>query len=291
MGMTRAQTTTFPRDTVPLNDGGQMPLLGFGTWQIKGDDARQSVGWALEAGYRHLDTATVYGNEAEVGAGLRDSGVDRDEVFITTKVPGGSTGREAETLQASLEKLGTDRVDLWLIHWPTDGGADVQMWQALIDAQKQGLARSIGVSNYSIPMIDELLAGTGVTPAVNQIECSPLLFDRDLLGHHRKRGIVRRGLQRAARRHSRPSDHRRDRPAPREVARAGHRPLAPPAQDRGHPEVGQARADHRERRRRRLRAEHRGHGRAGRSRFAVIQVGYATSRVVRLSCPQRGARV
>ncbi len=185
--------TTFPRDTVPLNDGHQMPLLGFGTWQIKGDQARQSVIWALEAGYRHLDTATIYGNEAEVGAGLRESGVDRDEVFITTKVPGGATGREAEMLQASLDKLGTDRVDLWLIHWPTDGGADVQMWQALIDAQKQGLARSIGVSNYSIPMIDEVLAGTGVTPAVNQIELSPLLFDRDLIGHHLKRSVVVEG--------------------------------------------------------------------------------------------------
>ena len=193
--MTSDQTsgTTFPRDTVPLNDGNQIPLLGFGTWQIKGDQARQSVIWALEAGYRHIDTATIYGNEAEVGAGLRDSGVDRDEVFITTKVPGGSTGREAETLHASLEKLGTDRVDLWLIHWPTDGGADVQMWQALIDAQKQGLARSIGVSNYSIPMIDEVLAGTGVTPAVNQIELSPLLFDRDLIGHHLKRNVVVEG--------------------------------------------------------------------------------------------------
>jgi diketogulonate reductase-like aldo/keto reductase len=185
--------TTFPDQAVDLPDGGRMPLLGFGTWQIKGDDARQSVRWALEAGYRHLDTAAVYGNEAEVGAGLRESGVDRDDVFITTKVPGGATGQEAELLQESLRKLGTDRVDLWLIHWPTDGGADVQMWQALLDANKQGLARAIGVSNYSIAMIDELVAGTGVTPSVNQIEWSPLLFDRDVLGHHRKRGIVVEG--------------------------------------------------------------------------------------------------
>ncbi len=185
--------TTFPDHAVDLPDGGRMPLLGFGTWQIKGDDARQSVRWALEAGYRHLDTAAVYGNEAEVGAGLRDSGVARDDVFITTKVPGGATGQEAELLQESLRKLGTDRIDLWLIHWPTDGGADVQMWQALLDANKQGLARAIGVSNYSIAMIDELVAGTGVTPSVNQIEWSPLLFDRDVLGHHRKRGIVVEG--------------------------------------------------------------------------------------------------
>jgi diketogulonate reductase-like aldo/keto reductase len=185
--------STFPDQTAPLAGGGQMPLLGFGTWQIKGDQATQAVSWALEAGYRHLDTAAIYGNEAEVGAGLRDSGVNRDEVFITTKVPGGATGREAATLQESLSKLGTDRVDLWLIHWPTDGGADVQMWQALVDANKQGLARSIGVSNYSLDMIDELVTATGVTPAVNQIEWSPLLYDQAVVDGHRERGIVVEG--------------------------------------------------------------------------------------------------
>lgn len=185
--------TTFPDQAAPLPDGGRIPLLGFGTWQIKGDDARQAVRWALEAGYRHLDTAAVYGNEAEVGAGLRESGINRDEVFLTTKMPGGATGREAATLQESLSKLGTDRVDLWLIHWPSDGGADVQMWQALIDANKQGLARAIGVSNYSLDMIDELVSATGVTPAVNQIEWSPLLYDQATVDGHRQRGIVLEG--------------------------------------------------------------------------------------------------
>jgi 2,5-diketo-D-gluconate reductase A len=183
----------FPDQAADLPGGGRIPLLGFGTWQIKGDTARQAVIWALEAGYRHIDTAAIYGNEAEVGAGLRDSGVNRDEVFITTKVPGGATGREAATLQDSLRKLGTDFVDLWLIHWPTDGGADVQMWQALIDANKQGLARAIGVSNYSLDMIDELVTATGVTPAVNQIEWSPLLYDQAVVDGHRERGIVLEG--------------------------------------------------------------------------------------------------
>jgi len=184
---------TSPDLAADLPGGGRIPLLGFGTWQIKGETARQAVIWALEAGYRHIDTAAVYGNEAEVGAGLRDSGIDRDQVFITTKMPGGATGREAATMKESLSKLGTDRVDLWLIHWPADGGADVQMWQALVDANKQGLARSIGVSNYSLDMIDELVDATGVTPAVNQIEWSPLLYDQAIVDGHRQRGIVLEG--------------------------------------------------------------------------------------------------
>ena len=184
---------TSPDLAADLPGGGRIPLLGFGTWQIKGETARQAVIWALEAGYRHIDTAAVYGNEAEVGAGLRDSGIDRDQVFITTKMPGGATGREAATMKESLSKLGTDRVDLWLIHWPADGGADVQMWQALVDANKQGLARSIGVSNYSLDMIDELVDATGVTPAVNQIEWSPLLYDQAVVDGHRQRGIVLEG--------------------------------------------------------------------------------------------------
>jgi 2,5-diketo-D-gluconate reductase A len=184
---------TFPDHAVDLPGGGRIPLLGLGTWQIKGDQATQSVIWALEAGYRHIDTAAIYGNEAEVGAGLRGGGINRDEIFITTKVPGGATGREAATLKESLSKLGTDRVDLWLIHWPSNGGADVQMWQALIDANKQGQARAIGVSNYSLEMIDELVTATGVTPSVNQIEWSPLLFDQAVVDGHRERGIVLEG--------------------------------------------------------------------------------------------------
>ena len=184
---------TFPDQAADLAGGGRIPLLGLGTWQIKGAEASQAVVWALEAGYRHIDTAAVYGNEAEVGAGLRDSDVNRDEVFITTKMPGGATGREAATLQESLRKLGTEHVDLWLIHWPSDGGADVQMWQALIDANKQGLATAIGVSNYSLDMIDELVTATGVTPSVNQIEWSPLLFHQATADGHRERGIVVEG--------------------------------------------------------------------------------------------------
>jgi len=170
-----------------------MPLLGFGTWQITGQQARLASAWALEAGYRHLDTATVYRNEAEVGAGLADSGVAREDVFITTKCPPRNAGRELATLERSLELLGTDHVDLWLIHWPPDGSVGVGLWEALIGARSAGLARAVGVSNYSLAEIDELVSTTGVTPAVNQIEWSPLLFDLGQLEGHRERGIVLEG--------------------------------------------------------------------------------------------------
>ena len=185
--------TSFPQDAVDLSTGGRMPLLGFGTWQIRGADATEAVGWALEAGYRHLDTATVYGNEREVGAGLAAGGVPRGDVFVTTKCPPRNAGRELDTLGTSLDLLGTDYVDLWLIHWPAGHGADVGMWEAFGEAQAEGLARAIGVSNYSPEQLDELTRETGVTPAVNQIEWSPLLFDRAVLDGHRERGVVLEG--------------------------------------------------------------------------------------------------
>ncbi len=182
-----------PQDTAGLDQGVRMPLLGFGTWQIKGKAATESVGWALDAGYRHLDTATVYGNEKEVGAGLAASSVDRADVFVTTKCPPRNAGRELDTLRTSLELLGTDHVDLWLIHWPGGSSADVGMWEAFGTARDEGLTRSIGVSNYSLDQIDQLAQETGVTPAVNQVEWSPLLFDRALLEGHRERGVVLEG--------------------------------------------------------------------------------------------------
>src|SRR5919107_3034203 len=134
----------LPDDTVTLTAGSAMPLLGFGTWQIKGDDAVRATTTALETGYRHLDTATVYGNEGEVGRALADSGVPRDEVFLTTKCPPDRAGAELETLQRSLDLLGTDSVDLWLVHWP--GDADLgAIWKAFTEAQQQGLTRAIRV--------------------------------------------------------------------------------------------------------------------------------------------------
>jgi diketogulonate reductase-like aldo/keto reductase len=181
-----------PQDAADLPGGGRMPLLGFGTWQIKGSAATEAVGHALAAGYRHLDTATIYGNEKEVGAGLAASGVPRDDVFVTTKCPPRNAGRELDTLRTSLDLLGTDHVDLWLIHWP-GSGSDVPMWRAFVEAQQQGLARAVGVSNFPLDLVDEVTRETGVAPAVNQVEWSPLLFDRAVLDGHRERGVVLEG--------------------------------------------------------------------------------------------------
>ncbi|MEV4642729.1 aldo/keto reductase [Actinoplanes sp. NPDC049548] len=179
--------------SVSLGGPVAMPLLGFGTWQLRGDAAYHAVREALEAGYRHLDTATMYGNEAEVGRALADSGVPRDEVFVTTKLPPERAGRERATLDASLSALGLDAVDLWLIHWPPRRGASVAVWREFLAARQEGRARAVGVSNYDVADIDELAAATGEKPAVNQIRWGPKLYDPKLVAEHRERGIVVEG--------------------------------------------------------------------------------------------------
>jgi diketogulonate reductase-like aldo/keto reductase len=184
---------SLPDDAVTFDSGGRMPLLGFGTWQIKGKDAVKATAAALEAGYRHIDTATVYGNETEVGRALHDSGVSRDDVFVTTKCPPNRAGHELDTLRRSLDALGTDYVDLWLIHWPADGPANLVIWRAFVAALEAGLTREIGVSNFDVAMIDELASDTGRAPAVNQIEWSPLLFDATVLKEHRTRRVALEG--------------------------------------------------------------------------------------------------
>lgn len=170
-----------------------MPLLGFGTWQIQGDDAVRATSEALAAGYRHLDTALVYGNEGEVGRALADSGVSRDDVFVTTKCPPDRAGSGLTTLRESLERLGLEHVDLWLIHWPGDGSANSDLWGEFVEAQQAGLAREIGVSNFDAALLDEVTEATGVRPAVNQIEWSPLLYDADVVAQHRERDVVLEG--------------------------------------------------------------------------------------------------
>jgi diketogulonate reductase-like aldo/keto reductase len=165
----------------------------LGTWQARGRDAVDAVRDALGAGYRHVDTATMYGNEREVGQAIAASDVPRDEVFVTTKLPQGNAGRERQTLEESLAALGVDYVDLWLIHWPPGGRARPDVWERLLELQAQGRARDVGVSNYSLAQIDELERATGRLPAVNQIEWSPALFDADVLEGHRRRGVQLEG--------------------------------------------------------------------------------------------------
>jgi 2,5-diketo-D-gluconate reductase A len=179
--------------TVTLNNGAEMPLVGFGTWQLHGQEAYDATRYALEIGYRHLDTATMYRNEAEVGQALRDSGVPREEVFVTTKLPPERAGREQETIAASLKALGVHSVDLWLIHWPPNGGQSLRIWREFIAARDAGQTRAIGVSNYSIALIDELAKATGETPAVNQIPWSPFEHDAGTVAEHRERGIALEG--------------------------------------------------------------------------------------------------
>jgi 2,5-diketo-D-gluconate reductase A len=179
--------------SVTLGNSLSMPLLGFGTWQLRGAAAYQAVRDALAAGYRHIDTATMYGNEAEVGRALRDSGVPRDEVFVTTKLPPERAGKERRTLDASLRALGLDAVDLWLIHWPPSRGRSVGVWREFLAARDEGRVRAVGVSNYGIGEIDELTSATGETPAVNQIRFGPSLYDPKLVAQHRERGVVVEG--------------------------------------------------------------------------------------------------
>ena len=188
-----ADSPSIPDASATLSHGSSMPLLGFGTWQIKGDDAVRAVSVALEAGYRHLDTATVYGNEAQVGRGLGESGVARDEVFLTTKCPPSNAGRGLDTLRRSLDALGTDHIDLWLIHWPGDGSANTDLWGELVEARESGLTREIGVSNFDATLLDEVTKSSGQAPAVNQIEWSPLLYDAETVAAHGERGILLEG--------------------------------------------------------------------------------------------------
>jgi diketogulonate reductase-like aldo/keto reductase len=170
-----------------------MPMIGFGTWQLHGGHAYDAVSYALETGYRHLDTATMYRNESEVGRAVRDSAVARADVFITTKLPAERTGQIRRTLDESLSSLGTDYVDLWLIHWPPAGRAAPEIWAEFIKARDEGLCRAIGVSNYSVAQIDELAKATGELPAVNQIPWSPSEHDPATLESTRSRGVVLEG--------------------------------------------------------------------------------------------------
>ena len=175
-----------------MADPTTVPPMGLGTFGRTGPEGLAALLDALEAGYRHLDTAQSYGTEANVGEAVRRSGLPRSEVFVTTKLPPERAGAAQQTLDASLTALGVDAVDLWLVHWPP-GGAGVDLWRQFVTARDSGRARAIGVSNYSLRQMDALTEATGVTPAVNQVRWAPSLFDAELLAGHRERGVVLEG--------------------------------------------------------------------------------------------------
>ncbi|WP_405973143.1 aldo/keto reductase [Streptomyces sp. NBC_00988] len=155
----------------PLADGNQVPVLGLGVWQVPdGPACVNAVRWALDAGYRHIDTAQAYGNEQSVGRALRDSGVPRDEVFITTKFQPRGTDPVAQA-EASLRRLGLEQIDLYLVHWPA--GGPTRAWAGMERAKELGLARSIGVSNYDVAELEAVIAEGTVPPSVNQILFNP----------------------------------------------------------------------------------------------------------------------
>lgn len=173
---------------------GRMPQIGFGTWKLRGDQCRAAVRAALSVGYRHIDTATMYGNEDEIGQALADSGLDRADVFLTTKIRPSDIGKERAVLRRSLHGLGTDYLDLWLVHWPPSRQVDSrQLWTELVKIKAEGYVRDIGVSNYSLAQIDELTRATGHAPAVNQIDWGPRLYDAAVLAGHAERGIAVEG--------------------------------------------------------------------------------------------------
>ena len=171
-----------------LADGHRMPMLGLGVWQVpNGPGCVNAVRWALEAGYRHIDTAQAYGNEESVGRGLRESGVPRDEVFITTKFYPAHEDPTAEA-ERSLGRLGVDQVDLYIIHWPQ--GGPTWAWPGMQRALQLGYTRSIGVSNFSVSELNEVMATARVAPAVNQVQFSPFEYRRKLLETCQQRGVV-----------------------------------------------------------------------------------------------------
>ncbi|MFJ6149316.1 aldo/keto reductase [Micromonospora profundi] len=188
-----AVATTIP--DISLNDGNTIPQLGFGVFQIKPKDTVEAVSKALEVGYRHIDTAEMYGNEAEVGQAVRTSGLDRGEVFVTSKLNNGfhrpDDARKA--FDSTLSALKMDYIDLFLIHWPLPtlyDGDFVSTWKVLEEFQHDGRARSVGVSNFQVPHLRRLAAETSLVPAVNQIEAHPYFGNEEVRAYDREHNII-----------------------------------------------------------------------------------------------------
>ena len=176
-----------------LNDSTEVPAVGFGTYPLKDEEGITAIVGALEAGYRYLDTAVNYGNETEVGEALRRSGLPREDVRIATKIPGRFHAKDLAltSLRDSAQRLGVEQIDVGLIHWPNPSvGLYVEAWQALVEAQQEGLVRTIGVSNFTGEHLRRIIDETGVTPAINQIEVHPLFPQQEMLQVDADLGIL-----------------------------------------------------------------------------------------------------
>lgn len=174
--------------SVKMNDGAAMPFLGLGTWQMSLGDAEVAVRTALKLGYRHIDTAAYYRNEGAVGKAIAQSGVPRGEIFVTTKIANSDHDDPEAAFHASLKKLGLAYIDLYLIHWPVPERNET--WTIMERLQKEKLVRSIGVSNFTILHLTELMKTSTIMPAVNQVEFNPFLYQKDLLEFCKKKNIV-----------------------------------------------------------------------------------------------------
>ena len=184
-------TTTATTHT--LGDGTTVPLVGFGTYPLTGEEGVEAMVSALHAGYRYLDTAVNYENEEEVGEALRRSDVPREEVTVATKIPGRFHARDLalRSLEDSARRLGVERIDVGLIHWPNPSqGLFPQAWQALVEAQREGLVRTVGVSNFTEQHLTRVIEETGVTPALNQVELHPLFPQQEMRAVHARLGIL-----------------------------------------------------------------------------------------------------
>jgi 2,5-diketo-D-gluconate reductase A len=179
--------------TIPLRDGAAIPQIGFGVFQISAADMGATLETAFGAGYRHIDTAVIYGNERAVGSALAECGIPRDELFVTTKVWNDAHSRAGtrQSLQESLERLQLEQLDLLLIHWPAPAnGRFVEAWEGLLELQSEGLVRSVGVSNFRVEDLEQLIAASGSAPVINQIELHPYFQQTELRAFHDAHDIV-----------------------------------------------------------------------------------------------------
>ncbi|MEY4898256.1 MAG: 2,5-diketo-D-gluconic acid reductase [Actinomycetota bacterium] len=182
---------TFPVNTISLNDGTSIPQLGLGTYRLDDDDAYRVTAEAFAVGYRHIDTARIYKNEKGVGRAIRESGIPRDDLYITTKLWNGDQPKARDAISSSLDRLGLEHVDLYLIHWPApQRGTYIDAWKQLEVLQQDGLTTSIGVSNFEPEHLDAIAAVSDIVPVLNQVELHPLFQQKDLRAEHAQRGIA-----------------------------------------------------------------------------------------------------